>query len=400
MLTPKCIVEIQELTDRAARLSRGDVNDRAESAALLSRAKTLRDCGESSDELRAKYATQTLTDAKTAAGNTSEDRYRQCFERYILTGDERALEPQERRDLLAGSQSITYSAGAAGGYAVPWQYSSVLWKSLAQTDPLLDPEVCDFEIGTSFKLQPKQISGYDLSTITATEISETAQQTAGTFPAVSGAKLRSFTYRLTLNASFEAETDVPGTLAKMAQAYGVGFARKLGQVAVNGNGISEGQGIAVALTPSYTTTYTQEIIEQDLNNIYFGLNRVYRGSPFCAWLMSDSVYERVRKAVDSANRPLLNMEHDEETILGKPVYITPSLGIAGGSPATDSTIIFGALDHFHARASAATMQRALNTPNTIEFGRAMYIARIRFDCTYFDPSNGSAPPIISAVVQG
>jgi len=405
MLSAKCIVEIQDLTDRAQRLSRGSVQDRAEASALLAKAKTLREVGESSDELRAKYAEQTVVDAK-AAGKTPHEAYRRAFERYVYTGSELTLEPKERRDLLAGSQAITYSTGNLGGFFVPWEYSKTLWTALAQTDPLLSPSVCDFQITDTPTLQPQQISGYDLSTIAATQIAESSQQNAGTFPAVSGKSLRAnITYRLSLSASFEAEQDVPGTLQKMALAYGVGFARKLGQDAINGNGITQPQGITTAVPPTLTSSYQFNVVtgsgfvQQDFSDLYFAVNRVYRASPLCSWLMSDSVYEAVRKTADPAGRPLLNYVDDREVLLGKPVHICPSLPAVGGSPSTSSTILFGDFSHFHCRASAATMQRAINTPGYAEAGQALYIGRIRMDSVYFDPSNGVTPPIVSMTVQ-
>jgi HK97 family phage major capsid protein len=307
--------------------------------------------------------------------------------------------------LQAGSQTISYTQGAAGGFLIPLDYEKIVFAALAQTDPLFSPGVCRFTMADTPTLQPQQISGWDLSSITASQINETSQQTAGNVPNVLGRVLRgSITYRVSLAASFEAEQDIPGTMSKLAMAMGIGFARKLGQDAINGNGTTQPQGIVTPLTSIYTTANSGKIVADDLTAIYFAVNRIYRSSALCSWLVSDSTYRRIREAVDLNGRPLINMVDDRETILGKPVYICPSLPFAGtqGSPSvtTNSTIVFGDLSHFFVRCSKATLQRALNTTIAdISHGQALYVARIRMDSAVFDPSvNNSAPPIVIATV--
>ena len=65
-------------------------------------------------------------------------------------------------------------------------------------------------------LRPEVLTGYDLSTVSATLIGETSQQTAGTVPTVNGRVLRAnLTYRISLGASLESEQDIPDLLGKM-----------------------------------------------------------------------------------------------------------------------------------------------------------------------------------------
>jgi len=67
-------------------------------------------------------------------------------------------------------------------------------------------------------------------------------------------------------------------------------------------------------------------------------------------------------------------------------------------PASNSSLIWGDLSAFHIRCSRATLQRAINAANTIEYGKVLYIARIRMDSALFDPSGGSAPPLVNATI--
>jgi len=399
-LSNAAMLEISELSTKAETLARGNPSDKAVASVYLGRIANIRTTGLSSDETRARYS-NALNESlgRETTTTTASDSYKRAFHRYLLCG-EKPLNDSERRDLLAGTETITYTEGAQGGFLIPLDYEKTLFTALAQTDEILSDEVCSFNIAPTTTLQPQIVSGYDLSTITATSILETAQQTASSFPSVAGKVLRAnITYRVSLAGSIEAEQDVPGAMAKMARAMGVGFARKLGADAINGGG---GTGIPNGITNGLSSVYSTgsgKITYNDLSSIYFSVNRVYRSSPKCGWLMSDSVYERVRNAVDNQGRPILDFLEDREVILGKPVYISPTLGQVGGSLALNSTIVFGDLSHFIVRCSKPTIARELNSATKgIEFGEALYVGRMRMDSVLFDPSSGSAPPVVISTV--
>ena len=174
------------------------------------------------------------------------------------------------------------------------------------------------------------------------------------------------------------------------------MARKLGADAISGNGTTQPQGLLTALpTPSYSTT-SGKIILADLLAAFFGVNKVYRSQPKCGWLCGDTVYQRIRAAVDDQHRPLLDVQDDRELLLGKPVYVSPSVtGVASGN----GVLIFGDLDHFHIRVSRPTLQRTTqNSINDITKGETLWVGRIRMDSALFDPSSGNAPPITSITV--
>jgi len=395
-LTPKAVLEINDLVSRAERLSRGSAIDRANGAVLLAKAKNVRLQECSTDEVRSKYADGLVESLATVTA--SDERYKRAFNRYIFRGENHLTE-SERRDLEAGQQTITYTQGVGGGYLVPMLYETKLFTAMAQTDELLSSDICNFTVAPTAALQLKTLSGYDLSAIEAVQVGETIQQTAGVFPNVLGATLRSnIAYRLSYAGSTEFEDDVPAFMNKIAIAMGIGFARRLGADAVNGNGNSQPAGILKGLTSVYSTG-SGKITNTDIQNIYFSLNRAYRVSAQCAWCVSDSVHERLRLAVDNSGRPLLNVENDTETLMGKRIITLPSLGPVGGSLALNSTLIFGDLSHFNIRCSKATLQRTINqSVHGVDVGEALYIGRIRMDSALFDPSNGAAPPVITASI--
>ena len=117
------------------------------------------------------------------------------------------------------------------------------------------------------------------------------------------------------------------------------------------------------------------------------------------FLASDTVIQRIHAASENNGRPLISVERGEPRMLGFPIHCAPSLGAVGGSPMSNSTLIFGDLGAFHIRCSRPTLQRVINSSTAdIAGGRALYVARIRMDFALFDPSDGSAPPLVTAVI--
>src|SRR5258705_14025271 len=85
----------------------------------------------------------------------------------------KGMEPEQRGTVaLAGTQSITYTAGGAGGYLVPNDFHSDLILGMAQVDPLLDDSAVTLVQCDSFELRPYSVPGWDLSGFTAGKVAE------------------------------------------------------------------------------------------------------------------------------------------------------------------------------------------------------------------------------------
>jgi HK97 family phage major capsid protein len=112
------------------------------------------------------------------------------------------------------------------------------------------------------------------------------------------------------------------------------------------------------------------------------------------------VYQRIRQATDNSGRPLLHIGgNDEEVLFGKPIYVSPSLPVVGGSLALNSVLLFGDLQQYHVRMSKPLMTRNIQSATKgIEFGQALYSCRARVDAVYIDASSGVSPSIIAATV--
>ena len=87
---------------------------------------------------------------------------------------------------------------------------------------------------------------------------------------------------------------------------------------------------------------------------YVSVNKYYREQPKCAWMCSDSVWQRLRQSVDSQGRPLLDLQ-DDKKLLSKPIHINndlPSLG------STNSVLYFVDWNAMRIRVSRPIIRRA------------------------------------------
>ena len=316
--------------------------------------------------------------------------------RAIAKGQDPGVE-YRATDMLAGTQSISYTQGAEGGYLVPQEFHDELILGISQVDPFLDENAVTLLESATFSLKPYTVPGWDLSAYAAAQVNEGSQQNPQTVPTAAKSALGSYTFRATLDASLELEDDdFQPVIDQMKKAYTIAFARGIGAALATGNGSSAPQGIVTGAANSGITTSGSGVIDAaDIESIYFSLDRAYRANPKCAWAMSDAVYHQVRSAVDNNLRPLINVVGDRELLMGKPILVSPSISSTAGQKG----IVFGDLAHFFVRLSNMVVTRNTQAPGYIEYGKALYTARMRADSKVFDPTGGNKPPIVYATLH-
>lgn len=317
------------------------------------------------------------------------DNAKERFFRSLFNGE---VPEQRTTPFESGTQSITYTQGAEGGFLVPQEYFDQLILGMAQYDPLLDKNVVTLIESKNQSLRPITVPGWDLSTYAAVRISEGSQQNPQTTPAAAKASLEAYMYRANLPVTYEFEEDSFMNTADLLNiAFQIAFARGIGVDLAIGTGVSQPQGVLTGAAASGGITFASGSIDaDDIENAYFSVNRWYRQSPKCAWVMSDSVYQQVRKAKDNAGRPLINVVKDKEVIHGKPVYVSPSIPSGAGQDG----IVFGDLAHFVVRVSNMTIQRSIQASQAgADFGQAMFTGRMRADARVVDPTGGTNAPI-------
>lgn len=299
-----------------------------------------------------------------------------------------------RGDLLAGTQTISYTQGASGGFAVPTEFADEILLGAAQVDPLLDKNVVGLTKSKGFSLRPYPVPAWDLSQYAATRDGESKQHASEAVPFAATKVLNGYTYAAGLGASFELEEDdFDDAMDQLQTAYSIAFARGIGADLVNGTGVGQPQGLLNGAHNSGVTTQIQaHITFNDITAIYNSVNRIYRMSKKCAWVMNDTVYQMVRNAVDNAGRPLLDMRKDKEELLSKPVLISPSMPTLSGTKG----IIFGDLSYYRVRVSGMWIQRNIEAAGYVENGKALYTARMRADGAVVDPTANNTSPLVSA----
>lgn len=302
--------------------------------------------------------------------------------------------------LSEGTQSITWSQQAEGGALVPHEFYDQLVLGMAQFDPLLDKNIVTVIESGSGALPPFTIPGWDLSTYAAVMVAEGVQAPPQVPPTVSGTILNGYKFKCDLPISLELEEDAfQATQSLMQTAFTIGFGRGIGKQLILGNGTTAPQGILAGTPSVYTTASPTALVLNDFENVYFKIDRAHRNSPKCAWLMNDAAYQLARKATDSVGNPLLKLHKDKEMIMGKPVYISPSLPSYNASLGTQqagSFCVFGDLEHYFVRVSKMSIARKSQLPGYIEFGTALYTGIMRADAKVFDPTGGNNAPIVSA----
>lgn len=300
----------------------------------------------------------------------------------------------QRGDLLAGTQTISYTQGAAGGFTVPSEFADEILLGAAQVDPLLDKNCVNLTKSKGYALRPYPVPAWDLSTYAAVRQGEASQHNTDTLPSASSRVLTGYTYAASLGASFELEDDeFEDTLDQIQTAFSIAFARGIGVDLVNGTGVGQPFGLLTGAKNSQVKTLSAGKIQyQDITAIYNSVNRVYRTSKKCAWVMSDATYQQIRNATDNSGRPLLDMRKDKEELLSKPVLISPSMpGFNSGAKA----IVFGDLSYYRVRVSGMWIQRNVETPGFVENGKAEYVARMRADGAVIDPTTNQSSPLLA-----
>jgi HK97 family phage major capsid protein len=169
---------------------------------------------------------------------------------------------------------------------------------------------------------------------------------------------------------------------------------------VNGDGATAPQGVVTGAADSgVTAANLGKLVLGDFVNVFYSVNKAYRTSDKAAWLVSDAVAKMISNCVDDNHRPLFPVVDGVTQILGKPVYVAPSLpayNASLGTQAAGSFCVFGDLSHFTVHVSTMYLRRRLQLPGYIENGKALFTGLMMADAALQDPTDGALPPIVSA----
>jgi HK97 family phage major capsid protein len=309
---------------------------------------------------------------------SGKEEARNALHAYITTGETRSY---------AG---LNTTIGSSGGFLIPADYQKELFVGIAQYSDLLNEN--NIRLIRTKTGSPMTVPGYDLSSISSSIVGQGVDNPPSGNPmTITRNILSGFTYKTTpIVATIEIEQDSFESIwSILSQAFAVGIARGAGADLVNGNGTTAPQGILTAAANSGVTSAASGTWSGiDLAAVYASVNRAYRVSPKCAWLMHDTTYQQILALKDANGRPLLGIREDEELLFGKKVLISPDMPTGAGA----KSIVFGDFSQFVVKVAgnSLSVRRSFEVPGMAEQGVAQYVGYARIDANLIAP-NGVKP---------
>lgn len=165
-----------------------------------------------------------------------------------------------------------------------------------------------------------------------------------------------------------------------------------------GDGSSKPRGITVAAANSSQTIDISDavITVATLNGVYHSIDPAYR--EVSQWMMHDNIMKLISALSFSSSmpwgiwRPSLR-EGEPDTILGKPYIINNSM--PDGTTATDRSLVFGDLSHYHVR-DVQDIAMARLVERYAEYNQTAFVGFFRTDGDLIDP--GTNPVKYAAMV--
>jgi HK97 family phage major capsid protein len=315
-----------------------------------------------------------------------------------MPSEEQRSKEEFRNYLLGAAEKRTAMTETSTGALVPATFYRTLLTGIAQYTELMDENnvnLIETEDGRAMTLPE-----IDLSTISCAIVGQAVDAPPVANPTISGLTLKGFSYRTNpiastfelVQDSFEAITDI------LTQAFSVALARGIGADLVNGAGAGTApQGLLTAAANSGVTSAVSGVWSGiDLAAVYASLNRAYRASPKCAWVMNDTTYQQILALKDANGRPLLGIREDEEKLFGKKVIVSPDMPTGAGA----KSIVFGDLSQFQVRVAknGVLVRRNVEAPGYAEQGAALYTTYMRVDAA-LNTAGGGVKPVVYATAH-
>jgi HK97 family phage major capsid protein len=355
--------------------------------------------------LKQGFALEEKTDADLRAaaanvgrvGETEEQRHKR-EEREDMAEFRFALsQPNGIKDKRYSWRTYAGLTTGSAGPLVPAAFLSELFTGLAATTPLMSKENVRLLITPDAKSMT--IPGIDLTAITSAIIAQnTDNAPSNANPTASKFTLGGFSYRTdSIAASIEVQQDAFESFPSLLnEAFVQAIARGAGSHLISGDGVTQPQGLITGAADSGVTSVSATAFTfNELESIYFSLNRVHRNNPACAWVLSDQIYQQVRLLKDANMRPLLNVSRDDETLFGKKILIDPNMSSAPASKA----LCLANLSQYVVRIAAGSVEvkKSDQAPGYVEAGQSLFTCYARIDAKLITPATGTKPAVFATL---
>ncbi|MBZ5662522.1 MAG: phage major capsid protein [Acidobacteriia bacterium] len=318
----------------------------------------------------------------------------------------------ESRDSSEGDIKAQIGTYAGVGSFVPVEFYNKLFRAMKWIDPL-------FEIATVITTQHGRAIAVptlgDIENVAVPVGENSLQESNGhDLSKPSHVSLGAFSFRTPLfRMSLEAFDDLETSLTArgLFETFASDrVARGFGKLAINGSGdgvtgikgivkiLSDSGQVPLIATGSSTNTGNTEdghntLGSNDFAKAFFAVSQAYRKSPSCGWLLNDNTLQYLSTVIDKMGRPLVNIVDGRETIMGRPVFNSPSMPDLGAS---QIPVIFGDFSYVIVRNAVDPLTRVqvfTQAPGLIEQGEVglRFFSRHDVNIAFNDWNNSPAP---------
>jgi HK97 family phage major capsid protein len=412
------ISELETLTSKPSLNKR----DEARHAFLLSKVSLLKS-GVSVGELR-RYEEDRLL--AQAGGPRLPDPHRRGhldeeseteWRKFALGEEFRATfrpPDKELRANLAGTESITYTQGAAGGYFTRPRMHEDSFESMKQYDQLFEDwasNIIETADGSGM-----QFPAWDDVNNQSVQVGESTQSNEVDVANFGTTQLQAWAFRSKkVLVSLELLQDSNFPIGQILErVFAMRHARGVGAAMATGTGVNSpaglitaalaaGASVTVASGSSQNTggseTGATSVGTTDIGKLYAALNPIYR--PGAVFAMNDSVLQYLAQLVDKNGRPVIDFgigparDNQGPTIWSHPVAICPSFPALGN---THNTVVFYNPNYFLQRRVPSSMyvRRFWEAPGLVENGLVAFESWLRVDSALVAPNPNFVP---AAVLQ-
>jgi HK97 family phage major capsid protein len=291
---------------------------------------------------------------------------------------------REMRDQQAGTQSISYTQGAAGGYLVPSAFVYEVEQATKYFCNFLDGNIVRVIETATGNLLP-----FPTGDDTGNSAVILGENQAASEQDVAFGSVAFKSYKLTsgvVKASIELLEDGAFNFETyLAERFGERYGRGLENYLTNGTGVNQPTGILTALNANgapivvakgssandgSTNNGANSIGYGDLVNLEHAVDPTYRNAKSSRFMFHDQTLAFLKTLLDKFGRPLWTpgiTADQPDTILGHEYVVNQSMPQIGASA---QTVIFGDLSKFVVRKVAGLYVQRLSElyANTFEIG--------------------------------
>jgi len=269
------------------------------------------------------------------------------------------------------SRALSVAIGGSGGFLVPQTFSNQVWESMKQYDNLLDPAVSTV-VTTDNGSAPMSLPLIDDTGNVAVKVAEGVQTTPADIATFGVMQLTEpDTWRTNMQqVSMELAADSAFDLGQfLADIFGTRLARGIAPDFVST--LIAGAAVGKTGTNGQTTT----VIYDDLIDLLGSVDPAYIASPKCGWAMRFSTLVAIMKLkASTGGSPMLTFDAGRFMLLGKPIYICPSVPAMAASA---KSILFGDFSKFVIRRVRDGIEVKRFGETYAEFGMIAYQGFLR-----------------------